>query len=109
VDKPIIGVPLGDIAGIGPEIVVKALKEESIYRFLTPVVIGSKDAICQALEICGLDSRINVVDETLSKVVSDSSTINLVDTGNIGVAGIKNGTGPGTMWKSGFRLYQANR
>jgi len=69
--------------------VVKALKEESIYRFLTPVVIGSKDAICQALEICGLDSRINVVDETLSKVVSDSSTINLVDTGNIGVAGIK--------------------
>jgi len=48
------------------------------------------------------------VDETLSKVVSDSSTINLVDTGNIGVAGIK-WDRSGTMWKSGFRLYQANR
>lgn len=101
-DKPIIGVPLGDIAGIGPEIVVKALKEESIYRFLTPVVIGSKDAICQALEICGLDSRINVVDETLSKVVSDSSTINLVDTGNIGVAGIKMGQVQAQCGKAAF-------
>nr|WP_276020653.1 4-hydroxythreonine-4-phosphate dehydrogenase PdxA [Acetivibrio straminisolvens] len=91
VEKPIVGIPLGDVAGIGPEIVVKALKEENIYRFLTPVVIGSKDAVCQALEICGLDSRINVIDETLHGLISDSSAINLVDTGDIGVSNIKMG------------------
>ncbi|HHV29318.1 4-hydroxythreonine-4-phosphate dehydrogenase PdxA [Acetivibrio mesophilus] len=90
-DKPTVGIPLGDIAGIGPEIVVKALKDKNIYRSLTPVVIGARDAVRQALEICELDSRINVIDENLGGMVSDCSTINLIDTGDIDMSGIKMG------------------
>lgn len=90
-DKPVIGIPLGDVAGIGPEIVVKALKEESIYSSLTPVVVGSRDVAMQALKICGLDSGINVIDETLKGMVSDSNTINLINTGDIDVSSIRMG------------------
>ncbi|HOM02608.1 MAG TPA: 4-hydroxythreonine-4-phosphate dehydrogenase PdxA [Acetivibrio sp.] len=101
-DKPIVGIPLGDVAGIGPEIVVKALNDESIYRFLTPVVIGSKDAILQALEICGLDTRINVVDDNLHGMVSDRGAINLVNIGDIGVSGVKMGQVQAQCGKAAF-------
>lgn len=60
-NKPIIGVPIGDPAGIGPEITVKALKEKSIYEECCPVVIGSRDAITKALTVCGLKSELDVV------------------------------------------------
>ncbi|MFO7611256.1 MAG: 4-hydroxythreonine-4-phosphate dehydrogenase PdxA, partial [Clostridia bacterium] len=39
--KPIIGIPMGDPAGIGPEIILKALAVEDIYEICRPVVIGS--------------------------------------------------------------------
>jgi 4-hydroxythreonine-4-phosphate dehydrogenase len=39
-DRPIIGITMGDPAGIGPEVVVKALSEEAIYKESRPLVIG---------------------------------------------------------------------
>ncbi len=38
--KPIIGITMGDAAGIGPEVIVKALNTRSIYDECFPVVIG---------------------------------------------------------------------
>ena len=40
VKKPIIGITMGDAAGIGPEIIVKALSKGEIYRVSSPLVIG---------------------------------------------------------------------
>lgn len=38
--RPIIGIPMGDPAGIGPEIIIKALRNEELYRICKPIVIG---------------------------------------------------------------------
>lgn len=38
--RPIIGITLGDPAGIGPEIVIDALQSKEIYKACVPVVIG---------------------------------------------------------------------
>ncbi len=38
---PRIGITMGDAAGIGPEIIVKALASKNIYEICRPVVIGS--------------------------------------------------------------------
>ncbi len=40
-DKPIIGITLGDINGIGPEVVIKALSDPRLLNHITPVVYGS--------------------------------------------------------------------
>ena len=40
-NRPKIGVTMGDAAGIGPEIIVKALARKSIYSMCQPIVIGS--------------------------------------------------------------------
>jgi len=38
--RKIIAIPLGDVAGIGPEIVVKSLNDREIYDTCKPLVIG---------------------------------------------------------------------
>lgn len=64
--KPIIGIPMGDPAGIGPEIVVKALKEKIIYDVCNPVVIGSKDSIQKAMSVCGVDMDLVIAKDMFS-------------------------------------------
>ncbi|GCC53362.1 4-hydroxythreonine-4-phosphate dehydrogenase PdxA [Chryseotalea sanaruensis] len=39
--KPRIGITLGDINGIGPEVIIKALSDHRVMSLLTPVVYGS--------------------------------------------------------------------
>ncbi len=39
-NKPIIGIPIGDPAGVGPEIVVKSLTEAEVYEKCNPILIG---------------------------------------------------------------------
>ena len=41
INKPIIGITLGDINGIGPEVVIKALSDSRILSHITPVIFGS--------------------------------------------------------------------
>lgn len=39
--KPIIGITIGDINGIGPEVIIKALRDNRVLEHITPVVFGS--------------------------------------------------------------------
>ena len=43
--KPVIGITIGDINGIGPEVIIKALSDNRVYKYLTPVVYGSAKTI----------------------------------------------------------------
>jgi 4-hydroxythreonine-4-phosphate dehydrogenase len=40
-NKPVIGISIGDVNGIGPEIIIKLLSDEKIYDFCIPVIYGS--------------------------------------------------------------------
>ncbi len=44
-DKPRIGITLGDLNGIGPEVVIKALSDNRLLNLVTPVVYGSTRAL----------------------------------------------------------------
>jgi 4-hydroxythreonine-4-phosphate dehydrogenase len=39
--KPVIGITIGDINGIGPEVIMKSLIDSRILKYLTPVIYGS--------------------------------------------------------------------
>lgn len=43
--KPRIGITLGDVNGVGPEVVIKALADNRVLNMITPVVYGSTRAI----------------------------------------------------------------
>ena len=52
--KPVIGITIGDINGIGPEVVIKSLQNSKILNFITPVIYGSTKTLSyykKALEI----------------------------------------------------------
>jgi len=40
-NKPIIGISIGDVNGIGPEIIIKTFENEKIFNYCIPVVYGS--------------------------------------------------------------------
>lgn len=40
-EKPKIGITIGDINGIGPEVIIKALRDSRILNFITPIIYGS--------------------------------------------------------------------
>ena len=40
-EKPVIGITLGDINGIGPEIIIKSLNDNRLIKYITPVIYGS--------------------------------------------------------------------
>jgi 4-hydroxythreonine-4-phosphate dehydrogenase len=59
---PIIGVTMGDGAGVGPEIIVKALLTEQVRTTCRPIVIGDLQRLAKAAEICGLQVKLHAVE-----------------------------------------------
>jgi len=54
VNPPAIGITIGDPAGIGPEIVVRALAHETIPASVSPVVIGDRWVLERAMDATGI-------------------------------------------------------
>lgn len=52
--KPILGITIGDPAGIGPEVALKALDKESIYSSSIPILIGDALPILKTAKILGI-------------------------------------------------------
>ena len=61
--KPIIAITMGDPAGIGPEIVARALSREETYQKCRPIVTGDAAIIKQAVHLLGLNLAVNAVDQ----------------------------------------------
>jgi 4-hydroxythreonine-4-phosphate dehydrogenase len=64
--KPLIAVPIGDPAGVGPEILVKAFADENVKKAARCVAIGDSGIVEKAVEITGKPftiKRINQPDE----------------------------------------------
>jgi len=80
--RPIIGITMGDPAGIGAEIAVKALGNEEIYRKSKPVVIGSSCVIDDALKFIPSNLKLNVIKNT-EEIKGEFGIIDLIDLDNI--------------------------
>ncbi|HEX2926990.1 MAG TPA: 4-hydroxythreonine-4-phosphate dehydrogenase PdxA [Ruminiclostridium sp.] len=61
--RPLIGIPIGDPAGIGPEIVVKALENTELYKNCRPLVIGDLGVLKRICGIIGSDTGLNVIND----------------------------------------------
>jgi 4-hydroxythreonine-4-phosphate dehydrogenase len=63
-NRPAIAVTMGDPAGIGPEVCLKAIRDPRVLDACAPIVYGSAAVLEAAAEACGtaLESRSSVVD-----------------------------------------------
>lgn len=60
-EKPIIGITMGDAAGIGPEISCKALAHRHLYEQCNPVIFGDAKVISNIITLCGLGFKVNAI------------------------------------------------
>ena len=85
IKKPIIAITIGDPAGIGAEIAVRALGNEEIYKKSKPVIIGSRCVIDDALKFIPSNLKLNVIKDT-KEIKGEFGTIDLIDLNNITLA-----------------------
>ena len=85
-EKPIIGISMGDPFGNGPEISVKALADNNIYRQCRPVIVG--DAVCMeyaakvAEKISGIKVKIHKI-QNIENAIFETGTIDVLDMNKI--------------------------
>jgi 4-phospho-D-threonate 3-dehydrogenase / 4-phospho-D-erythronate 3-dehydrogenase len=81
----VIGVTMGDPAGVGPEIIVRACAEPSVQRDSRPVVIGSAAIMREALGLVGSPLVLRPVGR-VDDCLWESGTIECLDCANVDVA-----------------------
>jgi len=88
--KPIVGITMGDAAGIGPEIIVKALLVKEIYEVCCPIVIGDSKVMEEAAKIVDADLRVNSAYK-VKEAEFKFGIIDVFDLNNINLAALKIG------------------
>lgn len=77
-NRKTIAITMGDPAGIGAEIIVKALSHIYVYRKCIPIVLGDKEALLAALRFCDLPLRLREV-QSVSDLTGEFGTIEYID------------------------------
>ncbi len=77
-NRPVIGISMGDPAGIGPEILVKALNNPEIHSVCQPIVIGDTAILKKAMNFLPAPLNITTVDHPANAIV-DSKTISIIN------------------------------
>ncbi len=81
-NRPFIGITIGDPAGVGPEIVAKALQEPSVYELSRPLVIGDYGVMRRACGIVGSTAALRTV-ESPADVTGEQGVIEVLDLKNV--------------------------
>jgi 4-hydroxythreonine-4-phosphate dehydrogenase len=74
---PLLGITMGDPAGVGPEIIVKALTEGDVHQYGRLFILGDQEVLKAALERAGVGARLRIVSE-LSDVRSEVGAIDVL-------------------------------
>ncbi|MFB5661055.1 4-hydroxythreonine-4-phosphate dehydrogenase PdxA [Alteribacillus sp. HJP-4] len=80
--KAIIAIPMGDPAGIGPEITVKALAQKEVFEAGKPIVIGQADILEKAIEVTNVDVVLNRI-SNIQEASFEFGTIDILDLDNV--------------------------
>jgi len=79
---PLIGITMGDPAGIGPEIVLKALLDEELYGLCRPVVLGDL-AVLASTRSGELHRRTFHLISSPSEAASVAETVDLIEASHL--------------------------
>ena len=58
-DKIVVGISLGDLNGVGIEVVLKTFEDKRMLEFCTPILFGSSKAISAHKKVLGIETNIH--------------------------------------------------
>ncbi len=100
-NKPIIAVPLGDPAGIGPEIAVKSAANKQVFESARCVVVGDKKIIDDAIRFTKIPLKVNIINHP-KEGVYEEGVLNLIDLDNVNMEEFKIGEVNGMCGRAAF-------
>lgn len=100
-DKPIIGITMGDPAGIGPEIIARVLSQQAIYEKCRPIVVGDATAIKLGIGIAGVNLNVYSV-QSVADAKFKFGKIDVFDLQNVDIDNLKMGKISSTAGKAAF-------
>lgn len=104
--KPIVGVTMGDPAGIGPEICAKALTTPEVQMVANCLVIGDRRAMRQGLKVAKIPNiEINPINK-VSEAKFSQGTIDVLDLGNVEISRLKIGQVSKPAGKAAFEYIE---
>ena len=78
--RPILGITMGDPAGNGPELSVKALAEKETYEKCSPLIVGDAACLEKAVKITGYEGKIQIHPvSTVEEALFQYGTIDVFD------------------------------
>ncbi|MCK4400885.1 4-hydroxythreonine-4-phosphate dehydrogenase PdxA [bacterium] len=81
-DKPIVGLAMGDAAGIGPELIIKALKQPKTTENLDAMVIGDAKIMRKAVKLLKSSMTIETC-QSCEDANFSAGVINVIDLNNL--------------------------
>ena len=97
--NPVIAVPIGDPAGIGPEIVVKSLANEQVKQIARCVAVGSRGVVENTCAVTGINLKLNVIEDPADYA---EGALNLIDTGDVDMGRLEMGKISGMCGKAAY-------
>ena len=98
--KPIIGITLGDVNGIGPEVVIRSLSDSRIHNFFTPVIYGSTRVLAYYKKMMDIDFNYSQVKEDHNFIAKKNNVVNCWSETLELSPGVENGVGGVASWKA---------
>jgi len=96
-----IAIPMGDPAGVGPEIVVKTAVSKEILDLCDLVVIGDKNVLEKTIEICQVNLKIHTI-KNIEEGKYEKGILNVIDLENVDMNTLEYGQVQGMCGKAAF-------
>lgn len=90
-NKPVLGIFLGEAAGIGPELVAKVIADGTAYQYCKPIIIGDARVLALGQKIAGVSFPWETITDP-SQANWDNGTVPLIDLKNYDPADLVMGT-----------------
>ena len=103
--KPILAIPMGDAAGIGPEITVKAMADDRVSNMARLVIVGDKKVLKEALAFSDVTLLINCINDPQDGNFSPG-VLNLIDLDNIYLNKLKMGAVQAMTGKAAYEYIE---
>jgi len=88
--KPIIAITMGDPAGVGPEVTVKALAREEVWVCCRPLVVGDARVVTKAIDLVGAALSFRAIAD-VDDARFDPTAPDLIDLGNVDIDALELG------------------
>lgn len=99
--KSLIAVPIGDPAGVGPEIVAKSVASKEVFDVADCIIVGDKAIMENAVKITGTGLTIHVINEPEEGDFREG-ILNLIDLKNVDMDSFEFGRVNGMCGKAAY-------